>query len=257
MYLDNIIAFKRTEIEEFKKSHSCKEFEKEIILDRKDLFFKALKKDGVSIMAEIKKASPSMGVICENFKPLDIAKGYIANGARAISILTDKEFFQGDIAYLRQIREITDIPLLRKDFVVDEIQILEAKAAGADAVLLIKAALEDNRLKELINLANDIDCAPLVEVHTIDEMNASFDAGASIIGVNNRNLQTFEVDLDNSLKILPLIPESCLKISESGIKTKEEIQILRKAGADAFLIGTSFMQSENREGLFREFCDTF
>ncbi len=252
MYLDSIIAFKRTEIEEFKKIHSCKDFEKEITLDRGDLFFTSLKQGSISIIAEIKKASPSMGVICEDFKPLEIARSYVENGASAISILTDKEFFQGDIEYLRQIREITGIPLLRKDFVIDEIQILEAKAAGANAILLIKAALDDNRLKELINLANDVACAPLVEVHTIDEMNASVDAGAFIIGVNNRNLQTFEVDLDNSRRILPLIPKSCLRISESGIKTKEEIQSLRKSGADAFLIGTSFMQSENKRKLFED-----
>jgi indole-3-glycerol phosphate synthase len=252
MFFTEIIAGKKQEIDELKRTHSYSELEKKIGSGSASFFYNALKNKGIAIIAEIKKASPSRGVITEEFDPVEIARTYEAMGVRAISILTDTSYFQGSIDYLRQVRERTLLPLLRKDFILDEIQILEAGAAGANACLLIVKALTFKRLETLIRFCRDRGMEALVEIHHSDELHMALDAGAQTIGINNRDLDSFAISLQTSLDLLPSLPEDCLKISESGIENREQIQELKKAGADAFLIGTRFMQTKNKEALFKE-----
>ncbi|MBN2143098.1 MAG: indole-3-glycerol phosphate synthase TrpC [Candidatus Aureabacteria bacterium] len=252
MFFSEIMAHKKKEVAAFKKSHSYAEFEKKILLNSAPHFYHALKNKGIAIIAEIKKASPSKGVISHEFNPALIARSYEKIGVHAISILTDEKFFQGNMAHLQAVREVTILPLLRKDFILDEIQILEARASGANACLLIVKALSYRRLSELVQFIHDYHMEALVEIHHEDELKMALDAGSRIVGINNRDLDTFQVSLDTSYKLLPSVPDSCLKITESGIENREQIQQLKKAGADAFLIGTRFMQTEDKENLFKE-----
>ncbi len=216
-------------------------------------FKEALSGKGINVIAEVKKASPSKGVIREDFDPLEIAKAYERGGAKAISVLTDEKFFQGSPFYLRQVAEAVKLPVLRKDFIVDEFQIYGAKALGASSYLLIVAILSDSELKDFIELGRELGMEPLVETHTEEEVERALKAGAEIIGVNNRDLKTFTVSLSTTLKLLPLIKsEGKLAVSESGIKGKKDLIMLREAGVDAFLIGETLMRSENPEVLLKE-----
>ncbi len=213
----------------------------------------ALSGEGINIIAEVKKASPSKGIIREDFDPVEIAKAYERGGAKAISVLTDEKFFQGSPFYLRQVAEAVKLPVLRKDFIVDEFQIYGAKALGASSYLLIVTILSDSELKDFIDLGRELGMEPLVETHTEEEVERALKAGAEIIGVNNRDLKTFTVSLSTTLKLLPLIKsEGKLAVSESGIKGKDDLIMLREAGVDAFLIGETLMRSENPEVLLKE-----
>jgi indole-3-glycerol phosphate synthase len=196
---------------------------------------------GVNVISEYKRRSPSKGVIREDLAPQDVARGYAAAGAAALSILTDEEFFGGKLDHLTAARGATEVPVLRKDFVVDAYQIWEARAAGADAVLLIVAALSDAELVALLQEAGTVGLDVLVEVHDGEELARAAGAGAGIIGVNNRNLKTMEVRLETALELAPRIPAGVVKVAESGIKTGAEIKKLRGAGFDAFLIGEHLM----------------
>lgn len=204
----------------------------------------------VALIAEVKKASPSKGIICENFDPVRIAREYEAAGASCLSVLTDEKFFQGSLDYLRQIREAVSLPLLRKDFIIDERQILEAIEWGADAILLIVAILDDARLKRFHELAREAGLAALVEVHNEAELDRALAVGAELIGVNNRDLKTFQVDLGTTERLAAKLSRApnagsqppCLLVAESGIHTRSDVERLAKCGAGAILVGESLMR---------------
>ena len=198
----------------------------------------------VALIAEIKKASPSAGVIAEVFDPLAIARNYARAGVDAISVLTDEQFFQGHLDHLSLVREAVPQPLLRKDFVLDEIQIVEAAAAGADAVLLIVAALPEERLEALLKTAETYQLDALVEVHTLAELDRALETDARIIGINNRDLGTFEVDLGVTEKLSEEVPQEIVLVSESGIRTAEDLARIKACGVDAVLIGEALMRGQ-------------
>lgn len=242
--LDEILAARRRRLDETKRrvplgqARSAAEARRE----RRD-FAGALRADGLRVIAEAKKASPSRGLMCSDYQPAEIARAYERAGAAALSVLTEEQFFLGSLADLKRAREAVTLPVLRKDFVLGEYQIYESVAAGADAVLLIVAALSEADLSELIKLADQLQIAALVEVHTEDELKFAADAGARIIGVNNRNLRTLKVSLDVSLRLRESIPHGSLAVSESGIKTAADLERLSDAGYDAVLIGEHLISS--------------
>lgn len=211
------------------------------------VFEKALRGNDIEFICEIKKASPSKGIIAENFPYVDIAKEYEQAGAAAISVLTEPFYFQGRNEYLTEISENVSIPILRKDFTIDEYMIYEAKFIGADAILLICSLLSYETLKKYIDISHSIGLSALVEAHDKYEVSMAVEAGARIIGINNRDLKTFTVDFNNSVKLRKLVPPSILFISESGIKTSEEIDRLREIKTDAVLIGETFMRSDDKK----------
>ena len=196
-----------------------------------------------AIIAEIKKASPSKGILREDFEPAALAREYQENGAAAISVLTDGPFFQGSLADLRGARQAVSLPALRKDFTLNEYHVVEAAANGADAILLITAILEEKEIRDLRELAGEWGMAAMVEVHNQRELKTALDAGAEIVGVNNRNLKTFEVTLETSLRLAEDIPAAVLKISESGIHSRKDMQRLQDAGFRAFLVGEHLLKS--------------
>ena len=200
--------------------------------------------DKLGVIAEVKKASPSAGVIAESFDPVEIAKDYERNGANAISVLTDTKFFQGKLQDLADVRRAVSVPLLRKDFILDEIQIAESAANGADAILLIVAALEQKELLDLLDAAATYRLDALVEVHTREELNCALGAGAKIIGINNRNLATFAVDLAVTEKLCREVPDEIVLVCESGIKTPQDVARVKACGADAILVGEALMRGE-------------
>lgn len=215
-------------------------------------FEEALRKPGVSFICEAKKASPSKGVIAEDFPYVEIAREYERAGADAMSVLTEPYYFQGQDSFLQQIRQAVSLPLLRKDFTVDEYMLYQAKLIGADAVLLICAILSPMQLEEYHGIARELGLSALVEAHDEREVEMALQAGARIIGVNNRNLKDFTVDVGNSVRLRKLVPPEILFVSESGMKTREDIRRLEENGVDAVLIGESFMRSEDKEGLLRQ-----
>ncbi|MCM8525176.1 MAG: indole-3-glycerol phosphate synthase TrpC [Lentisphaeraceae bacterium] len=241
-----IVETKKSEVAELKKN------EQEIrsavaAVTRKPLPFKDIlaNTDGLAVISEVKKASPSAGVICPNFNPVEMAKAYEAGGATAISVLTDIDYFQGHPDYLKEVRKHVDIPLLRKDFIIDELQIYEALTLGADTYLLIVAILSESELNYLINVGKELGMTPLVEIHDEEELQIALNAGAEVIGVNNRDLRNFTVDMGLTARLSPKIPEGCILIGESGIKTVSDAAGLRKSGCKGILIGETLM----REGL--------
>ena len=205
-----------------------------------------------AIIAEIKQASPSKGVFTDDFHPASIAKLYEAGGAAALSILTDEEFFKGRLADLEAARRAVSIPVLRKDFTIDEFHIVEAAAHGADAILLIAAILDVQQLRGFRELAAQYGMAALVEVHDDDELDAALDSGADIVGVNNRNLHTFEVTLDTSLRLAGKMPAAVVKVAESGIHSRKDLERLKAAGFHAFLVGEHLMKSADPAAALRE-----
>jgi len=205
-------------------------------------FAGALTRDGVNVIAELKKASPSRGVIRENYAPAALAAGLERAGAAALSVLTEEEFFFGSLTDLKEAKKAVQIPILRKDFIIDPWQVWEARAAGADAFLLIVAILNDDALRELLDLGRSLGMEPLVEVHSGEELDRAIAAGARIIGVNNRDLRTFEVRVETSLGLIDAIPDECIAVSESGLRTHDDLERLRRAGFDAFLIGEHLMK---------------
>ncbi len=208
-------------------------------------YLTATKEEPIRIIAEVKKASPSKGVIKEDFDPLVIAQEYSKNGANAISVLTEPHFFQGDLEYLTSIRRYVDTPLLRKDFIIDKYQIVEALAYGADFILLIAKALTKKELQELYDYALHVGLEVLVEIHDKDDLKKAMACGAHIIGINHRNLETFEMNMNLCHELIPMIPNGKIIVAESGVSDQKIIKELSEAGADAFLIGEHFMRQND------------
>lgn len=220
--------------------------------DTKFPFEQALKNDGMSFICEVKKASPSKGIIAEDFPYVEIAKDYESSGASAISVLTEPQWFKGENAYLEEISKNVSIPLLRKDFTVCEYQIYEAKLIGASAVLLICSLLDTETIREWIKLCDMLGLSALVEAHTEDEVKSAVSAGARIIGVNNRNLRDFTVDITNSIRLRNLVPSEILFVAESGIKTRADVAELENAGVNGVLIGETLMRSKDKKAMLNE-----
>jgi indole-3-glycerol phosphate synthase len=246
--LDKIVAVKHEEIAAAKKKRSLEAV-------REDAFSRVLTRDfegalrakiaaGMpAVIAEVKKASPSKGVLREDFIPADIAQSYAEHGAACLSVLTDRQFFQGSADFLKQARASCDLPVLRKDFMVDPYQVYEARSMGADCILLIAACLADAQMNELEGIARSLDMAVLVEVHDAAELQRALKLRTRLIGVNNRNLRTFEVSLDTTLGMLQDVPADRLLVTESGILQREDVLRMRAAGVHAFLVGEAFMRA--------------
>lgn len=212
-------------------------------------FEKNLRQKEMQFICEVKKASPSKGLIAEHFPYVDIAKAYEAAGAAAISVLTETDYFLGDDRYLRQIYDAVQTPLLRKDFTVDAYQIYQAKTLGAGAVLLICAILDEKRIRSFIELCDSLGMSALVEAHDAEEVRMADSAGARVIGVNNRNLKDFTVDIGNSLRLRELVPGDTLFVAESGISTPEDVRALREGGVNGVLIGESLMRAKDKKAM--------
>jgi indole-3-glycerol phosphate synthase len=242
--LDKIVATKRVEIEQAKTSLPERELRARLVdAPPARNFFTALAAGPpIRLIAEVKKASPSAGVIRADFDPAAIAKTYEAHGAACISVLTDESYFQGSLDYLREVRAAIKLPVLRKDFVLDTYQVLEARAAGADAVLLIAECLDDCNLRKLFNAICELGMSPLVELYDPENLQRVFDAGATLIGINNRDLRTFQVDLAHTIRMRERVPDQCVLVGESGIKTHDDVERLEAAGVDAILVGESLMR---------------
>jgi len=242
--LDKIVETKRVEIERAKAARPLEELRARLpdappVRD----FFAALSAAGpIKLIAEVKKASPSKGIIRADFDPVAIAQTYEAHGASCLSVLTDEQYFQGSLEYLRQIRQAVQIPILRKDFILDTYQLVEARAAGADAVLLIAECLDDCNLRKLHNEAVELSLTPLVEFYDPENLDRVLAAGASLIGVNNRDLRTFQVDLGHTIRLREKVPLDCVFVGESGIESREDALRLQSAGVDAMLVGESLMR---------------
>lgn len=251
--LDKIIETKKEDVERLKKETSEVQSQKSIagLKPCRD-FKKALQSSDCNIIAEVKCASPSRGRLVADFDPVAIAQIYENSGAAAISVLTDEKYFSGHKDYLRQIRQSVKLPLLRKDFIIDPIQIYETRAIGADAILLIVRVL-GKKLAEFIALSNQIGLNPLVEVHTEEELEFALSAGAEIIGINNRNLNTFVTDIDTSRRLKARIPENKIVVAESGIREREDIELLMEAGIHSFLIGEHLVVAPDIEKKLRAF----
>ena len=243
--LEEILRVKREEIERLRPRRD--ELHRAALL-RNDFrgFASALDagEEKLALIAEVKKASPSAGVIVESFEPVAIAKNYARAGVEAISVLTDERFFQGHLDYLQLIREAVAQPLLRKDFIIDSLQITEAAAAGADAILLIVAALEQDQLIALLETAATYQLDALVEVHTFHELDRALETEARVIGINNRNLATFQIDLGVTERLSEEVPEEIVLVSESGIRTAEDLARIKACGVDAVLIGEALMRGQ-------------
>lgn len=245
MILDTIIGHKLKELEFDKNSVPLSTLHSKLnsLHPTKD-FMEAISKTGeMNLIAEVKKKSPSKGIIRAEFDPIRIAETYEEFGASAISILTDVRFFDGKLEYLTAIREVVDVPLLRKDFTIDPYHIYQSRVGGADAILLIVAALTSMQLQEFIDIASSLSMASVVEVHTEEELEIALDVGAEIIGINNRNLKTFQTDLDTTFRLYELIPGNIVVISESGILSREDVKKLEQVGLNAILVGESLMRS--------------
>lgn len=240
--LDRILEARRTEVEHRKcvLPETALKYGAKAASPVRD-FTAALSRDGLNVIAELKPASPSHGVIREPFDAAALAKSLSAAGAVALSVLTEGEYFHGSLRNLRDARKAADLPVLRKDFIFDRWQVWEARANDADSFLLIVAVLPDALLRDLLTLGREIGMEPVIEVHTAEELQRALDASARIIGVNNRDLKTMTVRLETSLEMIEKIPESCVAISESGIRSHDDLQVLRRAGFDAFLIGEHLM----------------
>lgn len=245
--LDEINEVKKEEVKKLRKEFTYSRFvDSEFFNMPKLSFYDALNHlDRISIIAEIKKASPSKGIIREDFNHLKIAETYMDNGADAISVLTDVSFFKGSINYLKDIAKYKTVPLLRKDFIIDEYQIFEAKSNGADAVLLITESLSANQINELTAAAHEADLDVLIELHSADQIEKINFERNKFIGINNRDLSTFEIDLNTINKISQLIPSQNTLVAESGIKTKENIDFIKTTSANAILVGEHFMSNDN------------
>ena len=247
--LDKIVAVKREEVAAAKKRVSLEAM-------REDALGRVLTRDfegalrakiaagRAAVIAEIKKASPSKGVLRPDFIPADIAQSYAEHGAACLSVLTDRQFFQGQPDYLKQARAACDLPVLRKDFLVDPYQVYESRVMGADCILLIAACLSDAQMAELEAIARSLDMAVLVEVHDREELQRALKLRTRLVGINNRDLRTFEVSLDTTLGMLPEVPADRLLVTESGILQREDVQRMRAAGVHAFLVGEAFMRAE-------------
>lgn len=253
MILDEICAHKREEVALRKRTTPFAELEERIQQLRPARDFRAaLREPGISLIAEVKRASPSRGVLREDMDPVDLAGLYEQAGARAISVLTDTPHFQGSLADLIEVRRNVTTPCLRKDFVIDDYQLYESRAAEADAALLICRILSDRQLADYIQLARQLGMAVLVEVHTAEEIDRAIEAGAHIIGINNRDLDTFNVDINTTLRLRRLVPGGHVLVSESGISTRRHVRMLEDGGIDAILVGEALVTSNDIATKIRE-----
>lgn len=255
MILDEIAARTKQRVEEEKKQISLAEMRARALAMDTTMDFPfeaALRAPEISFICEVKKASPSKGVIAQEFPYLSIARDYQAAGAAALSVLTEPYYFKGCDAYLREIAQAVDTPLLRKDFVVDPYMIYQAKVLGASAVLLICAILDDAQLAEYLELSHRLGLSALVEAHTEEEVQRAVATGAHIIGVNNRDLKTFQVDVENGLRLRKLVPRDRVFVSESGIRTSTDVARLRACGTDAVLIGETLMRAPDKAAMLQQ-----
>jgi indole-3-glycerol phosphate synthase len=253
--LNDIVSHKRQELARRRREVSRAELERRCAAWPAPRDFAAAltpAPGGVRLLAEVKKASPSRGVLAEDFDPLALAEIYAANGAAALSVLTDEKYFQGSLEFLTAIRRRVPVPVLRKDFTLDEYQLWEARAAGADAVLLIVSILEAAELRALLQAAGALGLHALVEAHTASELDVALAAGARIIGINNRDLKSFETRIETSLELLPLIPPGRLVVSESGFFTAEQVRTVAAAGAHAVLVGEALVRASDVAAKVRE-----
>lgn len=255
--LKQILEVKKEEIKNLKKKYSFNSFSSMEYFQSNTRSLKSALShpEKISIIAEVKKASPSKGIIKSDFDHIRIADTYQSNGADAISVLTDEKFFQGQISFLSEIRKISEVPLLRKDFILDEFQILEAKAFGADAILLISEILSANQIKDLTECAVENNLDVLLELHSENEISKIDFNRNNLIGINNRDLTTFDVDLKTTEKVLHKIENEIISVSESGISKKEDIDYLKSIKVNAVLVGEHFMRSENPSNELKQFIE--
>ena len=245
--LNKILATKREEVAKVSAIKSLKEIHEEALAqpEPRDFVGNLAKKDAANlpaVIAEIKKASPSKGVIREDFNPAEIAKSYEQAGAACLSVLTDEQYFQGSAAYLKQARDACSLPVLRKDFMIDPYQVVEARAMGADCILLIAAALELKQMQLLEDISHELGMAVLVEVHNQKELDLALKLSTPLVGINNRNLRTFDVTLQTTLDLLKNLPDDRFVITESGIFTPEDVALMRDNNVNGFLVGEAFMR---------------
>lgn len=253
MILDEICAYKKEELQGRKAAVPLKELLEQVNQARPARDFRAaLRLEGISLIAEVKRASPAKGVLMADLDPVEVAGAYEQGGARAISVLTDERFFRGSLDDLTTVHKHVEVPCLRKDFTIDEYQVYEARAAEADAILLIVGILSDEQIKEYLALANSLGMAALVETHDEAEIERALATGAHIIGINNRNLKTFEVDINTSIRLKKLVPGGKVLVSESGIHTREHVRILENGGVDAILVGEALVTSNDINAKIRE-----
>ena len=247
MILNDIIEKRKIQLEREKSAVAFEEIKKKAISIDTPChdFYKALTGEKLSVISEVKKASPSKSVIKKDFKPVETAIAYENAGADAISCLTEEFYFQGSSKYLQEIRKSVNLPILRKDFIFDEYQIFEARAIGADAILLIAAVLDTDTMKHFKDIAEGLGMNCLFEVHNEEELESILKCSPKIVGINNRNLKTFEVSLENTVRLSKMIPDKCLLVSESGISVNNDMKKVKSAGADAVLIGETLMRSGN------------
>ncbi|MBN1385286.1 MAG: indole-3-glycerol phosphate synthase TrpC [Elusimicrobia bacterium] len=247
--LDEIIEYKKSEVIHRKKQLTLNKIISEIgrLPLVRDFESAVAQPSRLNLIAEIKKASPSSGRIVENFDVREIARQYEESGAAAVSVLTDIKYFQGDISYINIVKEAISLPVLRKDFIIDDYQIYESRYFGADAILLIAAVLNRGKIRNYLKIADELNLSAIVEVHKEEELKEVVDTGARIIGINNRDLSDLSVDINTTLILKPKIPKGKTVISESGIKTKQHVNILKNSGVNAVLIGEYFMKSESIE----------
>lgn len=258
MILDDIVAAKKKRLPEHKAVISEEQMKCEALESKRVSysFYDALAKKGLSIIGEFKKASPSHGKMDSKVDLTERIDQYNI-AVDAISCLTEEDYFNGGTEYLKSIRQMSQLPIIRKDFIIEEYQVYEAKVIGADAILLIAAILDDDTFRRLYDLAYSLGLDVLCEVHDEEEMKRMIALGVKIIGINNRNLKTFEVSLDTTRKLCTMAPEGTVLVSESGVSTDEDIEVLKTSGADALLIGTAFMESENPEKLALHWKDIY
>jgi indole-3-glycerol phosphate synthase len=250
--LDEIVADKRYEVMQKKRRVSLSALKERIVQQKPLDFAAALRGNSLKLIAEVKKASPSRGVLSPDFNPVALAKTYARHGAAAISVLTEVNHFQGSLEHLKAIRQEVNIPLLRKDFLFDDYQIYESAAYGADAILLIMAILSQEQLEEMLMLSRNLGLSSLVEVHNEDELFKALFAGAEIIGINNRDLSTFNVDTDTTRRLRLLIPQEQIVVSESGIHHKDDIKKMKECKVNAVLIGEALLTATDIPAKMKE-----
>jgi len=245
--LEKIVAYKLGEIEQAKSAVPEETLREQLAAAPEVRPFRQalLSAPEIGLIAEVKKASPSAGLIREDFDPVEIAKIYEAHGASCISVLTDEHFFQGNLSYLSEIRQNVELPVLRKDFILDRYQLLEARAAGADCVLLIAECLDDSQLRDLHTFAGELGLETLIEFYDPDNFSRVLELEPKLLGINNRDLKTFVTDLNHTIRFVDQIPADCLLVSESGIKTREDVVRLKQTGVGALLVGETLMRPAN------------
>jgi len=246
-FLNKIVEYKKSEILKNKENLLLNKIISKIpgLKPVKDFKSAISKPNRLNLIAEIKRASPSAGIISDNFDVKNIAEQYNQSVVDAISVLTEKKYFQGNISYLNVVKENSSLPILRKDFIIDEYQIYESRYYGADAILLIVSILDKGKINKFLKISKQLNLSCIVEVHSKEDLNIALESNAEIIGINNRNLFDFSVDLNTTIKLKPEIPENKIVVSESGIKTKDDVTLLKNAGINAVLVGQHFMESKN------------